>query len=135
MSLSNGAQTAIGVLISLTASSIDAIGLNLQRRDHIRNSALPPEDQKIVWRRPVWILGFVLYVGSQLFGSTAALNFLQPAVVAPLGSITLIFNLMFSAVLVGTKIRRMDIVGTFLVILAATLIAIFGQMPKSSTMI
>lgn len=121
---------AIGTAISLFSSSIDAIGLNLQRRDHVKNAALPIEMQKPEWKRPMWILGISLFVSSQLFGSSAALNFLQPAVVAPLSSATLVFNLIFARLLVGTKLRKIDYVGTSMIIICSILIAIFGEIPK-----
>lgn len=67
------ANGLIGVIVSLTASAVDAIGLNLQRRDHVQNASLPPEQQRHECKRVTWHMGFFLYVGSQVFGSTAAL--------------------------------------------------------------
>ena len=68
-----GARVGIGVLVSLCASLVDAIGINLQRRDHVRNARLPPDQQRHECKRLTWHIGFYMYIGSQLFGSTAAL--------------------------------------------------------------
>jgi hypothetical protein len=63
----------IGVIISLTASCIDAIGINLQRRDHVQNAMRSPEQQRHECKRLTWHVGFYMYIGSQLFGSSLAL--------------------------------------------------------------
>ena len=64
----------VGVLISLAASLLDAIGINLQRRDHVTNAQLPLDQQRHECKRPTWHLGFAMYVISQLGGSTGALG-------------------------------------------------------------
>lgn len=74
-------STIFGVLISLAASCIDAIGINLQRLDHVRNLQKPLHLQSNECVRPVWHLGFSLYVCSQLFGSSAALRMFIPKMI------------------------------------------------------
>ena len=56
--------------------------------------------------------------------------FLDPIVVAPLGAAALVFNFIFAYWLVGTKITNQDLIGTFLIIIGAVLIPIFGDTPK-----
>jgi drug/metabolite transporter (DMT)-like permease len=118
---------ALGVFISLVASCIDALGLNILRKTHIQNSSYPPELQKHPCKMLLWHVGFYMYVGSQIFGSSGALIFLPPNVVAPLGAAALIFNVIFSKYLVGSKIIKMHLVGTLFVILGSILVAVFGS--------
>lgn len=132
MSEGSPTRAIIGVSISLLASLIDAIGVNLQRFDHIRNASKPIDLQRPLYLRPIWALGFFLYATSQIFGSSAALSFLQPAVVAPLGAAALVFNLIFASVLNKTRISKNDIIGISLIIGSTVLIAIFGEAPKES---
>ena len=64
--LSPAVKTFIGVLIVLLASAMDAIGLNLQRSDHLRNAALPETSQRHELKRPVFLFGMFLYLASQV---------------------------------------------------------------------
>ncbi|CAI2173646.1 2501_t:CDS:2, partial [Funneliformis geosporum] len=116
----------IGFLVSVAASIMNAAGLNLLKLDHEKNSSKPSSLQRNECGRPLWHIGLYLYVASQMVGSTIALNFLKAQWVAPLGSVSLIFNFIFARILVGTKITRKDIIGTFVVILSVIWIVIFG---------
>ncbi|KAI3641249.1 hypothetical protein MIR68_000721 [Amoeboaphelidium protococcarum] len=123
-------QIAVGVSSSLLASTIDAVGLNLQRRDHIQNQSKPSHLQKPEYKRLQWVIGFAMYTGSQLFGSTAALYFLQPAIVASLSSAALVFNCILARYLVGTEITRPDLIGTLMILVGTVFISIFGSLKK-----
>lgn len=74
------------------ASLLNALGLNLTKRDFTRQEALPPASRTADWKRPLWWLGLGLYILSQIVGSTLALEFLRAEYVAPLGSTSLVFN-------------------------------------------
>ncbi|CAG8462524.1 12377_t:CDS:2 [Acaulospora morrowiae] len=116
----------IGFSVSFAASVMNAAGLNLLKLDHVKNSSMPPNIQRNECGRPLWHFGLYLYIASQLIGSTIALNFLKAQWVAPLGSISLIFNFIFARMFVGTRITRRDIIGTFVVIISVIWIVIFG---------
>ncbi|KAG0009635.1 hypothetical protein BGZ80_002202, partial [Entomortierella chlamydospora] len=118
----------IGFAVSLIASVMNAAGLNLLKLDHVKNSSLPTERQRNECGRPMWHVGLYLYIISQLAGSTVALNFLKTQWVAPLGSISLIFNFIFARVLVGTQITRNDVYGTIVVMASVVWIVVFGGM-------
>ncbi|KAF9096339.1 hypothetical protein BGX29_008624 [Mortierella sp. GBA35] len=118
----------IGFVVSLIASVMNAAGLNLLKLDHVRNSARAQERQRHECGRPMWHIGLYLYVGSQLAGSTIALNFLKTQWVAPLGSIALIFNFVFAKILVGTQITKKDVYGTIVVMISVVWIVVFGGM-------
>ncbi|KAI8598727.1 hypothetical protein EDD21DRAFT_308994, partial [Dissophora ornata] len=128
-------DTLIGLIVSLIASIMNAAGLNLLKLDHVRNSVCSQERQRHECGRPLWHVGLYLYVGSQLAGSTIALNFLKAQWVAPLGSIALIFNFIFAKILVGTKITRKDVLGTIVVMFSVVWIVIFGGMNSVLNMV
>lgn len=70
----------------------------------------------------------VLYILSQLIGSTLALEYMRAEYVAPLGSSSLVFNFLFANLLVGTQITRTDIYGTVVVVIGVIGIVAFGSM-------
>ncbi|CCA66332.1 hypothetical protein PIIN_00018 [Serendipita indica DSM 11827] len=120
----------IGTAIILVASIMNAGGLNLVKMDMIRTMELPRHQRRKDFLRPLWLIGMVLYIASQLIGSTLALEFLRAEYVAPLGSSSLVFNFLFARWLVGTPVTRMDIYGTIIVILGVVGIVAFGSINK-----
>ncbi|KZT68262.1 hypothetical protein DAEQUDRAFT_692718 [Daedalea quercina L-15889] len=69
----------------------------------------------------------VLYILSQVIGSTLALQYMRAEYVAPLGSTSLIFNFLFAKFLVDTPVTNYDIYGTIVVILGVVGIVAFGS--------
>ncbi|KAH9994928.1 hypothetical protein BJV74DRAFT_341485 [Russula compacta] len=117
----------IGLSIIILASVLNAAGLNLTKLDHVRTKAIPKSARKRAWLRPLWLLGMLLYILSQLIGSTLALEYMRAEYVAPLGSTSLIFNFLFARFLVGTPVTTTDIYGTVIVILGVVGIVAFGS--------
>ncbi|KAG0742152.1 hypothetical protein G6F57_005682 [Rhizopus arrhizus] len=122
----NVIRFTIGVFVSFGASFMDAFGLNILKLDHVKESS--KEKQRGDCSRPLWHIGLYTYIASQVIGSTIALNYLKTQWVAPLGSVALIFNFIFAKILVGTKITRKDVLGTFVVIASVIWIVVFGGM-------
>lgn len=117
----------IGLAIILLASILNAAGLNLTKLDHVRTSAIPKEQRRRDWLRPLWLLGMVLYILSQVIGSTLALEYMRAEYVAPLGSTSLIFNFLFARFLVNSPVTNYDIYGTIIVIIGVIGIVAFGS--------
>ncbi|KAI0035873.1 hypothetical protein K488DRAFT_37109, partial [Vararia minispora EC-137] len=117
----------IGLAIVTLASVLNAAGLNLTKLDHVRTSSIPKTARKKDWMRPLWLLGMLLYILSQLIGSTLALRYMRAEYVAPLGSTSLIFNFLFARFLVGTPVTMNDIYGTVVVIIGVVGIVAFGS--------
>ncbi|KAF5393269.1 hypothetical protein D9757_000629 [Collybiopsis confluens] len=113
----------IGLSIVLLASVLNAAGLNLTKLDHVRNKGSHRRD----FLRPLWLLGMLLYILSQLIGSTLALEYMRAEYVAPLGSTSLVFNFLFARFLVGTPVTSTDIYGTIVVVLGVIGIVAFGS--------
>ncbi|KAF0448600.1 hypothetical protein F8M41_002636 [Gigaspora margarita] len=123
---------AIGVLVSIGASVMDAAGINLLKLDHVTNSEKPIENQRNDCGRPLWHAGLYLYILSQVVGSTIALNFLKPQWVAPLGSVSLIFNFVFARILVKTKITKQDLWGTLVIVISVIWVVGFGGLTQEN---
>ncbi|KAF7376218.1 hypothetical protein MSAN_00036900 [Mycena sanguinolenta] len=117
----------IGFSIILLASILNAAGLNLTKLDHVRTSAVPKASRRHDWARPLWLLGMLLYILSQLIGSTLALEYMRAEYVAPLGSSSLVFNFLFARFLVGTPVTSTDIYGTVVVVCGVIGIVLFGS--------
>lgn len=116
----------IGLAIILLASILNAAGLNITKLDHVRTSTVPKSARRADWLRPLWLLGIILYILSQLIGSTLALDYMRAEYVAPLGSTSLIFNFLFARFLIGTPVTQTDIYGTMTVVLGVIGIVAFG---------
>ncbi len=126
-----------GVLVSLVASLLSTIGVNIQalalkESDHVNtiqservNSYTLSLLQRI-WIKYRWYFGFVMYLVFSAGGSVVALGFIPPVVLAPLGAVGLIFNILASYWLMGTVITRSDWMGTLLIMLGCALVSIFG---------
>jgi hypothetical protein len=58
---------------------MDALGLNLLKLDHVRESKKDARQQRTDCGRPLWHVGLYTYVASQLIGSTIALSmYIEP---------------------------------------------------------
>ncbi|GAA94759.1 uncharacterized protein L969DRAFT_97276 [Mixia osmundae IAM 14324] len=128
----SAADFFIGLAITLGASVLNAAGLNLTKLDHVRNDMLPRDKRRPDWQRPLWWCGLIAYILSQLVGSTLALAYLRAEYVAPLGSASLIFNFIFASILVGTKITKLDIIGTVTIVVGVVGVVAFGNIRKTS---
>ncbi|KZV69531.1 hypothetical protein PENSPDRAFT_753281 [Peniophora sp. CONT] len=117
----------IGLSIVTLASILNAAGLNLTKLDHVRTSAIPKSARRRDWLRPLWLLGMILYILSQLLGSTLALRYMRAEYVAPLGSTSLIFNFLFARFLIGTPVTMTDVYGTVVIIVGVVGIVAFGS--------
>lgn len=74
MAGSTAIDFVIGFLVSLGASTLNALGLNLLKLDHVRNAKKLETEQRHDCGRPMWHFGLYLYIASQLIGSTIALS-------------------------------------------------------------
>lgn len=126
--MKEGLAIFLGILASLAASFFDALGLNIQRRDHL--VAQKKSKPRHECCRPAWHLGLYIYCGSQAFGSTLVLALLKAHWAAPLGAISLVFNFIFARYLVGTHISRRDLIGTLITFIAILVIVLTGSLSK-----
>ena len=101
-------------------------GLTIQRKSHVQEDALPITSRRRPLRRPLWLLGFTIYITSNIFSTIFQLDALPIIILAPLGAVSLIYNALLARVILGDVFGKTAIVGTTLVALGAVLIAVFG---------
>lgn len=142
---------AIGVALAALAAVVSNVGLNLQKWQHNRLSAeherlvsesrssakgssspssggedaLPPPAKPGYASERVWQLGLFLIALGSLF-DFAALAFAAQSVVAPLGSLTLVSNVVVAPWLLGERRTRKDVVATAFIVCGAAMSVTFA---------
>ncbi|KAL3471803.1 hypothetical protein BJX99DRAFT_236845 [Aspergillus californicus] len=125
--LSPQGSVAIGVLVGLISTSLQAIGLTLQRKSHIlEDEKHPYELRRPPYKRRRWQLGMLMFVVSNIVGSTIQITTLPLPVLSTLQASGLVFNTIFATLILGESFTRYSLVGTILVCGGAVLIAVFG---------
>ncbi|KAL1955587.1 hypothetical protein VTO42DRAFT_8390 [Malbranchea cinnamomea] len=125
--LSPQGSIAIGVLVGLISTSLQAIGLTLQRKSHILEDEKHPFDvRRPPYKRKRWQLGMSMFVLSNIVGSTIQITTLPLPVLSTLQASGLVFNTIFATLILGEPFTRYSLIGTVLVCIGAVLIATFG---------
>ncbi|KAF4635781.1 hypothetical protein G7Y89_g2306 [Cudoniella acicularis] len=100
--LSPGGSVAIGILVGLLSTSVQSLGLTLQRKSHILEDEKGPHD----------------------------ITTLPLPVLSTLQASGLVFNSICATLILGEPFTRWSLGGTILVLSGAILIAIFGAIPE-----
>jgi len=129
--LSPGGSVAIGILVGLISTSVQSLGLTLQRKSHILEDEKGPQDvRRPPHRRRRWQLGMGMFIVSNLLGSTIQITTLPLPVLSTLQASGLVFNSICATLILGEPFTRWSLGGTVLVCTGAILIAIFGAIPE-----
>ncbi|KAB8227850.1 DUF803 domain protein [Aspergillus alliaceus] len=125
--LSPQGSVAVGVVVGLVSTSLQAIGLTLQRKSHLLEDEKHPYDiRRPPYKRRRWQLGMLMFVISNIVGSTIQITTLPLPVLSTLQASGLVFNTIFATLILGEAFTRYSLVGTILVCIGAVLIATFG---------
>ena len=73
-----------------------------------------------MWR---WWVGLFFVIFGSL-GDFTSLSFAPQSVVMPVGSMTLVANLFFASMWLGETLTKKDVIGTFMIIIGASLVAV-----------
>mmetsp|Transcript_36057 Transcript_36057/g.144147 ORF Transcript_36057/g.144147 Transcript_36057/m.144147 type:complete len:221 (-) Transcript_36057:1983-2645(-) len=117
---------AVGLVAAISTSVLSALGIALQRKSHVDEEEKPADERTAYVTRPLWLLGFGLYLACQTFGASIALGQLPTLILAPLGSIQLVFNAIFASMLSGDPFDQTDISATALVTAGAIIVTVAG---------
>ncbi|KAI1804802.1 hypothetical protein F4811DRAFT_552484 [Daldinia bambusicola] len=129
--LSPGGTITIGILVGLISTSVQSLGLTLQRKSHmLEDEKFPLEFQRPAYRRRRWQLGMGMFIFSNIFGSTIQISTLPLPVLSTLQAAGLVFNSVCATLILGEPFTRWSFYGTALVTTGAALIAIFGAIPS-----
>jgi len=121
----------IGILVGLLSTSIQSLGLTLQRKSHILEDEKGPHDvRRPPHRRRRWQLGMGMFIMSNIVGSTIQITTLPLPVLSTLQASGLVFNSICASLILGEPFTRWSLGGTLLVAGGAILIAIFGAIPE-----
>ncbi|KAI7869791.1 hypothetical protein BDF14DRAFT_1741711 [Spinellus fusiger] len=104
-----------------------ALGISLQRRSHLAQSASLP-----MYKQPLWVTGFLVYTISNIVGSTCSIGYLPLVILAPVGAMGLVFNALFARWVLGEPFSPRTVQGTAFIVLGAMLVAGFGVVPEPS---
>ncbi|KAH7336133.1 hypothetical protein BKA65DRAFT_458689 [Rhexocercosporidium sp. MPI-PUGE-AT-0058] len=129
--LSPGGSVAIGILVGLISTSVQSLGLTLQRKSHLLEDEKDPYDvRRPPYRRRRWQLGMGMFIISNLVGSTIQITTLPLPVLSTLQASGLVFNSICATLILGEPFTRWSLGGTLLVSSGAVLIATFGAIPE-----
>ncbi|KAF8078625.1 hypothetical protein FPV67DRAFT_1689274 [Lyophyllum atratum] len=123
----------LGIIIGLLASFVQSLGLTIQRKSHVLNQQLPEHERRVEHRRPLWLLGFAIFISSNVLGSLIQIASLPVVILAPLGAVSLLWNAFFARFILGDVFSPWMILGTILIAGGAVLIAFFGIVPEPPT--
>ncbi|KAJ7038209.1 hypothetical protein C8F04DRAFT_372414 [Mycena alexandri] len=126
----SGSHIVLGISVGLLASFIQSLGLTIQRKSHVLNGSLPEHEQRVEHRRPLWLLGFAIFISSNIIGSLVQIASLPVVILAPLGAVSLLWNAFFARLLLGDVLSPWMVLGTLFIAGGAILIAIFGIVPE-----
>ncbi|KAF5375266.1 hypothetical protein D9758_000286 [Tetrapyrgos nigripes] len=116
----------LGIFFGLLASFVQSLGLTIQRKSHVLNQGLPEDQQRLEHKRPLWLLGFAIFISSNVIGSLVQIASLPVVILAPLGAVSLLWNAFFARILLGDVFSAWMILGTLFIAGGAVLIAYFG---------
>ncbi|KAG6898102.1 hypothetical protein C0992_005429 [Termitomyces sp. T32_za158] len=122
----------LGIVIGLVASFVQSLGLTIQRKSHVINQLLPEQQQRVEHQRPLWLLGFIIFISSNVIGSLVQIASLPVVILAPLGAVSLLWNAFFARFILNEVFSPWMILGTILIAGGAVLIAFFGIVPEQT---
>ncbi|KZV82046.1 hypothetical protein EXIGLDRAFT_779031 [Exidia glandulosa HHB12029] len=123
-------SVAVGIIIGLLSSVVQSLGLTIQRKSHVLEELLPEQRRRPEHRRPLWLIGFAIFISSNVLGSVFQIAALPVVILAPLGAVSLLWNAVFARLLLGDVFTSIMAIGTALIAIGAVLIAVFGVVPE-----
>lgn len=121
----------IGTLVGVLSSAAQSVGLTLQRKSHVQEDMVLNEgSRRPPYQRPLWRLGFLLFLIANLLGSSIQITTLPLIILSPLQAVGLVFNSVCSAAILDEGFTAFSIAGTVLVAVGALAIAGFGSIEE-----
>lgn len=124
---------AIGVVVGLVSTCVQSVGLTLQRKSHIledeKEEHLP---KRAPYRRRRWQIGMLLFLLSNIVGSSIQITTLPLPLLSTLQASGLVFNSLLASLLLHEPFTRRTGLGTLLVVIGAILISLFSALPEPS---
>lgn len=123
-------SVATAIALGLIASFIQSLGLTIQRKSHLINETLPQARRKTEWKRPLWLVGFAIFLVANIGGTVFQIGALPIVMLAPLGAVSLLYNAVLARFLLNDLLSKYMVMGTALIATGAILIGYFGVVPS-----
>lgn len=121
----------LGIIVGILSTSVQSIGLTLQRKSHILEDEKWPHDlRRPPYRRRRWQIAMGMFLVANILGSSVQISTLPLPVLSTLQAAGLVFNSICASVILHEPFTRWSLYGTGLVTTGAVLIAIFGAIPE-----
>lgn len=118
------------IILGLLASFVQSLGLTIQRKSHLVNESLAPVKRRTEWKRPLWLLGFAIFLVANIGGTVFQIGALPIVMLAPLGAVSLLYNAVLARFLLNDLLSKYMIMGTALIASGAVMIGYFGVVPS-----
>lgn len=119
-------QIVVGCTVAVISSAVQSFGITLQRKSHLISNQHAHSHQK---KRNMWLIGFFLFIVTNILGSLVQITTLPLIILSPLQSIGLIFNSIFGCIFLDELFTYKLVMGTVVIAMGAFLIAYHGNVP------
>lgn len=120
------------IAIDLVFGLFSTLGYIIQRYTHIQNAKKTITQQNRSVQRPLWWLGIIIYVVFGVATSIIVLSNLPFFVAVPLGAVKLIYNVVYSRIILKERIHLDAALGTLYIAIGAVTIGFCGALDEPS---
>lgn len=122
----------VGCVVAVCSSAMQSLGLILQRKSHLSTSSSTSTSASIststsASASTLWHIGLVLFLVANVLGSTIQIYSLPLILLSPLQSIGLVFNTLFSCILLHEPFSNGSLRGTLYIAFGTLAIAYIGN--------
>jgi len=114
-----------GFSIGLAFSFLAALGLNLQKLSMNREALKPKKERRPTIKQPLWVIGLSLITSGSLL-DFVAFGMAPQSLLAPLGALSLVWNLLIAPLFNSEKLTRQNLVATGVICFGTLLTVIFA---------
>lgn len=112
-STSGPISVPVAIVLGLFSSFIQSLGLTIQRKSHLQNALLPQGKQRSEWKRPLWLIGFAIFIVANIGGTVFQIGALPIVMLAPLGAVSLLYNALLARFILDDFFSRYMVLGEY----------------------
>ncbi|GAX78098.1 hypothetical protein CEUSTIGMA_g5540.t1 [Chlamydomonas eustigma] len=118
----------VGAIINVTGSISINLGTNVMKLGHNQRAqmALPEEKKPPIMKNRYWQVGLVVFILGNI-ANFASFGFAAQSLLAALGSVQFVSNVVFASTVLKEKITRMVLIATACIIGGCLILVIFGD--------
>eukprot|EP01138_Halocafeteria_seosinensis_P011031 gb/GECG01011266.1/.p1 GENE.gb/GECG01011266.1/~~gb/GECG01011266.1/.p1 ORF type:complete len:842 (+),score=103.15 gb/GECG01011266.1/:1-2526(+) len=122
----SSSEATVGIAIAIVGSIFGNFGVNFQKYSFMNEAEKPSNQRRAYAKQPRWWFGMFMVILGAL-ANFASFALAPQSVIAPIGALVLVWNLMFAHFWLGETLRCRDISGTALIVGSVVLIVAFGS--------